>query len=76
MHHSVCDFLLDIVQNSIEAGSGVITVDLVEKKGILSVCVGDDGKGMDAETLSRVCDPFCTDGVKHEKRSIGLGLPF
>ena len=76
MHHSVCDFLLDIVQNSVEAGSSVITADLVERDGIFSVCVGDDGKGMDDATLSRVLDPFYTDGEKHEKRSVGLGLPF
>ena len=76
MHFAVCDFLLDIAQNSIEAESSVVTVDLIERDGIFTVCVGDNGKGMDDATMSKVLDPFYTDGTKHEKRKIGLGIPF
>jgi len=31
---------------------------------------------MTREELSRVTDPFVTDGVKHPHRKVGLGLPF
>ena len=36
----------------------------------------DDGKGMTAEELRGAVDPFVTDGVKHPRRKVGLGLPF
>jgi hypothetical protein len=38
--------------------------------------IEDNGKGMDAGTLARVSDPFFTDGKKHAKRRVGLGIPF
>jgi hypothetical protein len=31
---------------------------------------------MNEETLNRVRDPFFTDGRKHEKRKVGLGISF
>jgi hypothetical protein len=73
---SVADFLTDIVQNSIEAGASVITVDVVEDGETLTVYIGDNGKGMDEETLTKVKDPYYTNGVKHENRKVGLGIPF
>ncbi len=76
MHKSISDFLLDIVQNSIEAGASVITVDYLEHAGQLMICIGDNGKGMDEETMRKAQDPFYTDGEKHVKRKVGLGLPF
>ena len=76
MHYAVSDFLLDIVQNSIEAGSSSVMVDYIEENGRLEVYISDDGKGMDAGTLAKVKDPFYTDGCKHEERNVGLGIPF
>jgi hypothetical protein len=38
--------------------------------------VHDNGKGMDKALQKKVLDPFYTDGVKHVKRKVGLGLPF
>jgi hypothetical protein len=76
VHHSITDFTLDIAQNSIEAGAGVVTVDILEQDSMLSICIGDNGKGMSAEVLAKVQDPFYTDGVKHSARSVGLGIPF
>ena len=70
------DFTLDIAQNSIEAGAGVITVDIVERGDMLTICVGDNGKGMSSEILAKVQDPFYTDGQKHSARLVGLGIPF
>jgi hypothetical protein len=76
VHFAVSDFLSDIVQNSIEAGSASVMVEYIEENGRLEVYISDDGKGMDAETLERVKDPFYTDGHKHENRKVGLGIPF
>ncbi len=76
MHFAVCDFLLDLVQNSVEANAGTITVRVAEDGAWLSAAVIDDGKGMDETELKRALDPFYTDGTKHRGRKVGLGLPF
>jgi hypothetical protein len=76
MHIFICDFLLDIVQNSFEAGSTDVVLDIEETDTRLQFLVRDNGKGMDKELQKRVLDPFYTNGVKHVKRKVGLGLPF
>lgn len=76
MHIFICDFLLDIVQNSFEAGSTEVFLTLEEDDTLLVCTVEDNGKGMDEDLQARVLDPFVTDGVKHTKRKVGLGLPF
>lgn len=76
MHYTVCDLLLDVVQNSIEAEARNVTVHLEERDGRLTVEVADDGRGMDEETLRRAQDPFYTEPGKHPGRRVGLGVPF
>ncbi|MDR2431404.1 MAG: ATP-binding protein [Candidatus Margulisbacteria bacterium] len=76
MHFAVTDFLQDIVQNSVEAGAGMIMVDIVETPAEYLIYVADDGHGMSREVLRRALDPFYTDGRKHKKRKVGLGLAF
>ncbi|HOZ71933.1 MAG TPA: HAMP domain-containing sensor histidine kinase [Spirochaetales bacterium] len=76
MHFAVCDFLLDLVQNSVEAGAANVGIDVVESGGSIEATVEDDGKGMDERELERAKDPFYTDGTKHARRKVGLGLPF
>lgn len=76
MHEAVCDFLLDIIQNAIEADADDITIDMIIDDERVSCRVADDGKGMSETELERVRDPFFTDGVKHTSRKIGLGIPF
>jgi hypothetical protein len=76
MHRTVCDFVLDLVQNSIEAGSALIVLDFEETAQSIEVFVSDNGPGMSTETLERVRDPFFTDGQKHVHRRVGLGLSF
>lgn len=79
MHSALTDMVLDIVQNSVDAGSPVIMLDYMEETTdtgrLLRVCVGDTGKGMDEETLKNALDPFYSGG-KHAGRRVGLGLPF
>jgi len=76
MHFFLCDFLLDISQNSMEAGATEIKIFIVETSSYISFKVVDNGKGMSDEVLKKVKDPFYTDGVKHSKRKVGLGIPF
>lgn len=76
MHERLEDYILDIFQNAVEAGSSRIEVSLDDSGDSIRVRVSDNGPGMDAERVSRVLDPFFTDGVKHPSRKVGLGLPF
>ena len=76
MHRCVCDCILEIVQNAVEAEAPRVSVTLAENNGTLFVTVADNGRGMDEETLKRAKDPFYTQEGKHPGRSVGLGLPF
>jgi Histidine kinase-, DNA gyrase B-, and HSP90-like ATPase len=76
MHRTICEFLLDLVENSLEAGASRLRVSLVERGNVLSITIRDNGKGMTADELARAADPFYTDGRKHPERSVGLGLSF
>lgn len=76
MHVFLCDFLLDIAQNSLEAGSTMVRITIAETQDRIGFVIQDNGKGMSAEVQKRVTDPFYTDGIKHSRRKVGLGLPF
>ena len=66
--------LLDIAENSAAAESRNISIEVREdlRSDILSTCVIDDGRGMDAETAQSVQDPFYT---TRTTRNVGLGIP-
>ena len=76
MHYTLSDLIADIVQNSVEADSSQITLELDETQTGLTVYIRDNGKGMSEETLKKVQNPFYTDGIKHPNRKIGMGIPF
>jgi len=76
MHFEITDFIIDIVQNSCEAASKLVAVELHESAYYIDVLVRDDGKGMDDREIARSLDPFVTDRHKHPGRKVGLGLPF
>ncbi|MBE6701287.1 MAG: sensor histidine kinase [Ruminococcaceae bacterium] len=65
--------VLDIAKNSVKAGAKNIEINLIEEANTLKITIKDDGCGMDAETLKRVTDPFCT---TRKTRKVGLGIPF
>lgn len=75
MHATICDVLADTVQNSIEAGATLVTLEISEKHGKIAVSIADNGKGMDEAILKRAFDPFYTEPGKHDARKVGLGLP-
>jgi len=76
MHASLSDIVADVTANSIEAGASLVRVSVVEKDGMIELKVADNGKGMDAATVRRVFDPFYTEAGKHDRRKVGMGLPF
>jgi len=76
VHYELGDYALDIAQNAVEAGSREVLVELDESAGGFRVTVSDDGRGMTADERTRALDPFYTDGTKHARRKVGLGLPF
>lgn len=66
--------ILDLAENSVSAQAKTINIGAVENylTDRLSIWVEDDGKGMDAETVARVIDPFVT---SRTTRKVGLGIP-
>jgi anti-sigma regulatory factor (Ser/Thr protein kinase) len=67
--------ILDIAENSVNAGASKVEITVLENinKDKLTIIIEDDGKGMDAETVKRITDPFVT---SRTTRKVGLGLPF
>lgn len=68
---TIADHVLDIAQNSVNAGSKKVKIKLYEDDAKFEFEIIDDGCGMEEQTLSSVFDPFFT--TKGKK--VGLGLP-
>jgi hypothetical protein len=66
--------IIDIIQNSISAGAGLINLSVEENypSDKLTISISDNGKGMNAEQLSKLSDPFFT---SRTTRKVGLGIP-
>ncbi len=66
--------ILDIVENSVSAQAQNISIFIKEDfvRDLLTIQVQDDGRGMDAETVASVIDPFVT---SRTTRKVGLGIP-
>ncbi len=76
MHATLCDLMMDLVQNSTEADASEIELTIIETKEQIEFTIKDNGKGMSKETQTKAIDPFYSDGEKHAHRRVGLGLPF
>ncbi len=66
--------LLDIAENSINAGASHVTISIDENtnEDRLTMSVKDNGKGMTPEMALRIVDPFTT---SRTTRKVGLGIP-
>jgi len=66
--------LLDIAENSVGARAKTVQLGVEEdtRTDRLRLVVEDDGRGMDADMLARVTDPFVT---SRTTRKVGLGIP-
>ena len=76
MHAVLGDFIVDCVQNSVEAGAKRIEIKILQEPRFIGITIKDDGCGMDEGQLVSALDPFYTNGKKHVHRKVGLGLPF
>jgi len=67
--------ILDIAENSISAGASKIKILVYENtaEDLLTITIEDNGKGMDAEMVEKIIDPFTT---SRTTRQVGLGIPF
>jgi hypothetical protein len=65
--------ILDIVQNSIRAKAGEISIEINESiiKDIYHIIIKDNGSGIPEDLLRNITDPFVT---TRTKRRMGLGL--
>jgi len=66
--------LLDLAENSVSAGAQTVIITVCEDllADQLTASIEDNGRGMDAETVRRVTDPFYT---SRTTRKVGLGIP-
>ena len=66
--------ILDITHNSIKAKASEITICVTESisKDVITIEIGDNGCGMDADFVSKITDPFVT---TRTTRKVGLGIP-
>jgi hypothetical protein len=81
VHFTLADLVTDITQNGVESGAALVELEVSETGnsgggGEFRFTVRDNGKGMSPDELKRAVDPFVTDGIKHPRRKVGLGLPF
>ena len=65
--------ILDIAENGITAGADCIRIWIEEARArdLLTVKISDNGKGMPAEKVEKLTDPFVT---TRTTRRVGLGL--
>ncbi|MEN6357116.1 MAG: ATP-binding protein [Armatimonadota bacterium] len=66
--------ILDLAQNSIAAGATRLYIEVLAdtKADKLTISLKDNGRGMDADFVARVRDPFTT---TRTTRRVGLGIP-
>lgn len=76
MHATLCDLMMDMIQNAVEAEALVIELTIRETEKYFEFEVRDNGRGMNSEIQTKAVDPFYSDERKHIHRRTGLGLPF
>jgi hypothetical protein len=65
--------ILDLSQNSVSAEANLICISILEETEAdrMTICIQDNGKGMEKEFLEKVMDPFVT---TRTSRKVGLGI--
>ena len=72
---TIAEFIFDLAQNSIEAGSSTVRITIREdpQENIFELGIEDDGFGMTEEQLTKAKSPFFTTRPAN-RRKVGLGL--
>ncbi len=67
--------LLEIIMNSVAADCDLITIRILDDivSNLISAVITDNGKGMSAEMVERVANPFTT---SRTSRKVGMGVSF
>src|SRR5262249_4972027 len=68
--------LLNLVVKALEAvvdESGAVTVEAVRRGETIQITVSDNGRGMSAEVLEHVFEPFFTDKVDRADKNVAPG---
>jgi hypothetical protein len=65
--------IMDVAENGIGAGASLIEISVTEdrKGNLLTIMIRDNGRGIRADLLDKVTDPFYT---TRTTRRVGLGL--
>ena len=63
--------ILDVVDNSVNAGATKVEVRLIYRGDILEITIRDNGYGIARSLIERVTDPFTT---TRTSRKVGMGL--
>ncbi len=70
----------NILTNSVEAMERMakkeIHIDMVEEDKIVRVFIEDTGEGIEAETLTKICDPFYTTRAFQNHMGLGLSVAY
>ena len=69
--------LLNLTLNALEAvkpGIGEVTIGIEQADGMVRLIVADNGRGMSAQTIERVFEPFFTEKRGVQGAGTGLGL--
>jgi signal transduction histidine kinase len=70
--------LLNIIQNSIEAmphgGKIVIAAEDDRPNGLIEISIADNGRGIEADLLKKVCEPFVSSHQEEGMRGLGLAI--
>lgn len=73
----ITQVLINVVSNALEAvepRTGRVDVQVRRQAGWITIQVTDNGRGLSAEALPRVFEPFFTDKPQRDQRGTGLGL--
>jgi signal transduction histidine kinase len=64
--------MINLLKNSIDAlpSKGTITIELFKKANHIHICVSDNGKGIEADNINKIFEPYFTT----KENSMGLGL--
>ncbi len=75
MHFTLCDYMMEILQNAVESGAGSVRVLCEQTPDVCRFVVADNGCGMTEDQLRACQNPFAADSKKHPGRRMGLGIP-
>ena len=74
MHRTLSHFIVELVQNSIDAKSKNIRVELFENDKVVKLIVVDDGVGIPTNIIENFDNCKSIKSEKHQYRDEGLGL--